>query len=828
MAIQGVLVRTGRLRGMAAALLATTAVAGTGFAVPAYAQDAGTQTRTFNIPAGPLASALTAFGDQADLQVTVDTALVEGRQSAGFNGTLAPHQVLSQLLYGTGLTWRSLNARAIKIERAPHAAEGAIQLGPVRVEGTTGPTAGYSGSLSNDPGATEGTGSYTQTGTSSTATALGLSLRETPQSVTVITRQKMNDKGYQTLDQAIVDSPGMTAANELGSTRFMYFSRGLVVDSIQYNGMSTHLNVFTRDADPADDLDIYDRVEILRGAAGLTAGAGNPAGAINLIRKRPLNAPKTTIEASASSFGNGKLLLDTSQPLNSNGSIRGRLVGSFTDGDSYIDYTSRRAGMIYGSIDADIGDRTTVGLGYSYIQEKIDGYDWVGLPVRSDGSFFDFDASTFMGNASDYADRRQHTAYLDFEHRFSNDWILKSAGRASWSDAEMETGTRYYSSGAYTRHSRQFDYDNEVYSLDVKLSGSVDIFGRSHDVTIGFNGARSEITGLTKNPNLTVIYDPENWDPTTEWSSPNYTPSSLSNSVNEQYGFYGQVRINITDSLKAFTGGRISWYQNTDNWYYPRTGSRSSTTLKENARFIPYIGIVYDITGHTSAYASYTSIFTPQSSSYGIDGPLSPVIGSNVELGIKHELFDGGFIGSVAVFETKRDNVADIISGLITCGPLGISTCYEGVDGIRTRGFEFEIAGKITDRWRITGGYTYSTSEYTEGSLSGQKFATNKYPEQILKLFTTYTLPDERLTVGGGVRAQSKIYYSSSTVNIEQTAYAVVDLTANYRFGESTVLQLNINNLLDKTYYSTISENIANSQRIGSPQEFRIVLRHEF
>lgn len=152
---------------------------------------------------------------------------------------------------------------------------------------------------------TEGTGSYT-TGAMSTGVKLPLSVKETPQTVTVVTRQKIEDKSYETLDQAVADTPGLIANQNFGDARYQYWSRGLIIDNMQYDGVANPVQYYARDSDGADDMDMYDRVEVLRGASGLVTGAGNPSGAINLMRKRPLDEKKTTITTRASSWGASK------------------------------------------------------------------------------------------------------------------------------------------------------------------------------------------------------------------------------------------------------------------------------------------------------------------------------------------------------------------------------------------------------------------------------------------------------------------------------------------------------------------------------------------
>ena len=277
----GVLQVSGVRHAIAALLVATAGVSALAFSSPASAQGSA-QVRRFDIPAQSLASALTVFGDQADLQIAADTSLVEGIRSQGVSGSMAPAEALSRLLSGTGLTWRSLNARSIRIERAPAAADGTLQLGPVRVEGAGG-SDGLAASPNSDMLASETTRSYTPRG-AITSSKLPLTLRETPQSVTVVTRQQIEDRNFISIDEAIESTTGMTAqAANLGSLTF--YSRGFSMGSGQIDGM---MGAGGATGGYTPNVAMFDRIEIMRGAAGLVAGQGNPGGVVNLVRKRPL------------------------------------------------------------------------------------------------------------------------------------------------------------------------------------------------------------------------------------------------------------------------------------------------------------------------------------------------------------------------------------------------------------------------------------------------------------------------------------------------------------------------------------------------------------
>lgn len=794
-------------------LLATTApIVVVSTSLNAYAQ------ATYSVQAGSLSGALSSFGRQSGTQISYEASIVQGKKSPGVQKAATREQAIAQLLRGTGLTYSFTDAASVVISQPLSTSTGAAPEGTTVLNTIT--VSGSSVAM------TEGTNSYT-TGSMSTATKLPMSIRETPQSVSVVTRKMIDDKDYQTLDQAMADTPGVTTKIGASSVRHEYWSRGLEIDNIQYDGVSNNVHYFARDSDGQDDLDMYDRVEVIKGAAGLTTGAGNPAGAINLVRKRPLDEEKMTITTRASSWGNGRAVVDYSKPLNEAKTIRARIVGAFGGGDSYKDYYSNRDGMFYGTIDADLTEYTTLNIGYSYQNQKIDGFDWGGLPARPDGSFYDeFTPSTFLGNDWDYLYRRQNTLFVDLEHRFDNGWKLKADGRAAWSRADMRGGYTWWIGDDLWFYPGRFPYANDVYSFDVNASGPIEILGRDHDFVFGVNASRTDLWVGVSNY-ASSIMDPTTWDPGAEPAPEDIPLTSGSDERTDQIGAYASARFSLTDDLKLITGGRVSWWKWDKEQTSYTTGATTSSDYSANANFVPYIGLVYDITSDLTAYASYTGIFKPQNY-YGRDGNLlKPIEGTNLEAGVKADLFNGQLSATAAVFQTKRDNVGQRIIGISYCNPLS-SSCYEGVDGVETNGVELEVRGAITQHWNIMAGYTYSVSKYTEGSMDGQRFNTTQAPENVFKLYTSYSLLEDKLTLGAGVRAQSKIYSKTATVDLEQGAFAVADVMAKFDISDKTAIQFNVNNLFDKRYYTSIDPTVGLNNWMGAPREFRLNLKHTF
>lgn len=683
---------------------------------------------------------------------------------------------------------------------------------------------------------TEGTGAYISQGPTNAAIGLGLTEREIPQSVSIVTQQRILDENLQTLNEAVDSTTGLTAAQGNGEMRWSYYARGSEITNIQYDGIPTYVHFYARDASPQDDLAIYDRIEVVRGATGLLEGTGNPSASINLVRKRPTAEPQFKAEVGVSSFGNASATLDASAPVNAEGTVRYRLVSSGLAGDGYRDNLSDDRALLYGTLDFDLGEATTLSLGASYLKETIDGYSWGGFWTQPDGTFYDFTGSDSPSLSWESSDREQTAAYLDLEHDFGQGWALKVAGRAADNTGDIFSSYSRWESAAdgtlsLYRDGGRYDYTSWNTSLGAQVAGPVTLFGRAHELVFGVNGSRDN-TRYDSNINyLFVNENPSEADPNV--SFPEFIDvDQFWDMTNTSWGVYGAARLTVTDQLKVIGGGRFTWYDYTDDSDW---GGAHSYSV--DAQPIPYIGAVYDIDDTWSVYASYTGIFLPQQN-YGPNGLVDPVEGRNGEVGAKAALFGGQVLATAAVFATEQDGLAEVDPNATGCGPAVDPTCYRNAGLVRTLGAELELAGAITDRWNVFAGYTYATAEYREGDQQGDAFATNLMPRHLLKLSTTYDLPGtfEGLTIGGSLRAQSATYNESDTNTwssggvpwrIDQPGYAVVDLMARYALTEATSLQVNVENLFDRTYYTAINEP-GYGNFIGEPRSASLLLRHTF
>ncbi|MDG9969296.1 ferric-rhodotorulic acid/ferric-coprogen receptor FhuE [Achromobacter mucicolens] len=650
---------------------------------------------------------------------------------------------------------------------------------------------------------TEGTGSYTPRATAA-STGLSLSLRETPQSVTVMTRQRMDDEDMRSLADVMASTPGISVQN-FDSERYTFNSRGFSITNYMYDGVPTAFDVGYAAGESSVDPIIYDRVEVVRGATGLMTGAGNPSASINLVRKHADSREfKADLSAGVGTWDTYRATADLSTPLNAEGSVRGRIVAAHQDNHSFLDYYQNKKKVFYGVVDADLTSRTTLSVGYNYQDNEPQGSTWGGFPLwYADGGRTDWRRSLNTGARWSSWGSTTQGAFASLEHRFDNDWRVQAVG--SYSKNEMdgkllylygwpdrETGLGMGASPAW------YLGDRKQNALDLKANGPFTLFGRRHEAVVGasFNRQKGDFNYRSA-IGAAAVGNFLDWDGS--YPEPDWNDSIIANRyTTTQTGWYGALRLNLADPLKLIVGGRYStWKTNSVGF-----GGEGRTEFDKND-FTPYAGLLYDINDTYTAYVSYTGIFNPQTYQDRNGNWLDPLEGKSYEAGIKGEWLDGRLNASAAVFQIDQDNVAQADPGQMVPGTT--NQAYMAAQGTRSRGFDLELSGEVTPGWNLAAGWSHWTARDGDGNA-----IQTDQPRSLVRVFTTYQLPGDwnRLTVGGGVNWQSHVYTIASGPNGEervgQGSYAVTNLMARYRFNRNLSAQLNVNNVFDRKYYSQI------------------------
>lgn len=691
---------------------------------------------------------------------------------------------------------------------------------------------------------TEGSGSYTAKATTA-STGLALSLKETPQLVSVITSQQMKDQNLTQLTDVATQAAGLTInqGGNIGSDNSPIYARGQTVDSYLLDGvklLNSYSSIFQ-----SQDTALFDRVEVVRGANGLMTGAGAASASINMVRKKPLPTAKSSISVSAGSWNTYRTDIDVSSALNASGSIRGRAVFAYQDGDSYIDRFSEERQVAYGVVEADLTDQTKASLGISYQKIDLSGIARGGLPsFYSDGSLIDWSRSDSAAADWSYSNRATTAYFADIEHQFNERWKLKGVVSRTITDSDEVVGYTFSSSGINREtgagsmlYATRWDYRPTQDLFNLTLNGSFDLFNQTHDLVLGGTYTKSDNQRPSYSGWNNTVDDKMTWEGKLEnifaWngSNPSRPPTLISgwySGDDQSQSVFGAVRLKLADPLAVILGTRVENWKRVTESYTASSNKTSYTTREENGEVIPYIGITYDLADHWTAYASYTTIFSPQDKLDINASYLDPLIGNSTELGIKGEFFDNQLNIGAAIYQTQEDNKAvEVINAkgnkVKIIGPSGSEVqVYRAESGTKTRGFEVEATGKITETWKISTSFTRSLSQDSKGDS-----LNSNIPNNTAKLFTTYTLPyfDQGLTIGGGVRWQSEIYNDNgpNKTRFTQDSYALVDLMARYNLNQNLQLNFNLNNLFNEKYHLGTTNSY-----YGAPTNFRVGLKYDW
>ncbi|APP86719.1 ligand-gated channel [Xanthomonas hortorum pv. gardneri] len=682
-----------------------------------------------------------------------------------------------------------------------------------------------------------------------TTTRLPLTLQETPQSVSVIGLQRLEEQSLFSIDDVMRNVTGVNVSF-YDTQRPLYFARGFQITDFQVDGLPTYSGSTNQEYDTV----FYDRIEVIRGANGLLTGAGIPSATVNLLRKRPGKEFDASFAVSAGTWDFRRMQADVNAPLTEDGRWRSRVVAAWQDRDYYYDryHDNKMSGMAV--LEGDPTGSTTLTVGYQRQDNSPVGSTWGTVPFfAADGSLANLSRSTNLAPEWTRWQRETSTAFANLEQRFGEDWLLRvnTAHTKGNVQSLRVYGTGYPAadgSGMFLRTAAGETEDTRD-SVDVYLSGGFSLFGRQHDVVVGgswqdlqstsYDVAQTYPDDWATCPNdfgpperCYFIPNIRNWDGNA--SEVTYARTGRrSEARTTQRGVYASTRFRLADPLSLIAGARLSsWETRTQAFDTSGTYTGTSGRYEVSDEVTPYVGLVYDIVPDVSLYASYTEIFNPQNYRDKDNNLLAPVEGSNLEAGIKAQLLDGHAMATAAVFEAKQDNFAvrDMTQPESSL-PDG-NSAYIGINGTKSRGWEMDINGEILPGWTVNAGFTHVkvTRPPTDAIYAN-------LPEDYLQLSTQLRLPGawERLSIGGGVSWQSAVRGfnierptgdgtgDTTPVTVVQNAYALVHFNANYRISEQWTATLAVRNAFDKTYWANLDY-----QNYGEPRFVSVSLRWRY
>jgi outer-membrane receptor for ferric coprogen and ferric-rhodotorulic acid len=806
-------------------------------AMPAYAQSAPGNTaaaaRDFDISSQALGDALNLFARTADVQFAYSADIVAGRTGQAVRGRFTVGEALARLLAGTGLTWRYTNANTVVLERAAEGtgADGERVLGAVRVEGAqgspffggAGKAAGVNGTNgSRDITATEGTRSFTS-GALTIGSKAPQALKDVPQSISVLTSERLEQQNVTDYTSAMRQLPGITVVQGTSSLENKFYSRGFEVTSFQIDGgapLTTAKGYF-----PQIDMSIYDHVEMLRGASGLLNGYGDPGGVVNLVRKKPLDHPQFILDAQAGSWSNYRVVADATSPLALDGKLRGRLVMTYQDNHHFYKLAKDNKSLIYGIVELDATPSTTLTAGVNYTHQN--SLPWLnGLPRYSSGADLKLSRSTCLC----FPWNRQNFDTTEFfggvEQRIGNDWTLKVNLTKTRQRSDLKYGFNYLSVNPTNNlgpvmGGNYYNYGSDQLSTEAVLSGGFTLFGQRQEVTIGANRSRSDGHNDVHNGLIVSPYQPYPGGPIFDYGNANGSrppinvfnfnpydaiysepPNSLSflrtpKDTQTQMGAYLNLRLTAFDRLHLTTGLRWSRFQAdlitdllctqipaTDPGYTPSCFGKkigdtffnlSNTTWRNtNFSWPPPVSVSFDLTKNLTAYVGYTDIYISQGNLLDANRKaLDPITGANWEGGLKWAARDGKLNLSISGFRIKKNGIGEPIPGSPFLQLGGYNCCYRIGENqtYKSSGFDLDLTGEVLPGWQVAANFVrnVTTQIGTDfGTRAGQPFLSIQ-PKSNYKVWMTYDFGAggaggslSGLAVSGGVNGQSSGYQQGS------------------------------------------------------------------
>lgn len=796
-------------------LLASALAATLLFSHAATAQTAAPPTtasgamQSYDLPPGPLGQTLITLGQRSGRTLSLDPALVAGRQAPAVRGRFTPEQAAQAALAGSGLVLTRHANGVWSVRPAPASAPAAaIPQSQTLATVTVSAQAEVSAT-------TEGSSSYVAR--AATVGKTTLTPREIPQSLTVVTREQLEDQNIHSVEEALKNVTGVTVQRFDAAGHYSVFNaRGYGSDTYQIDGVTQQT-----DANGIYlDLAAYDRVEVLRGAAGMFSGAGEPGVTINLARKRALAPFHAKVATSVGSWSNTRADLDVTGALTESGRVRGRLVTAVQEHDSYMDHVDGGKKLVYGTLEADLTDHTTVSVGAAW--QDVSSVLSRGLPTWADGNLIDVPRSVMPVQHWNRQQLETHDYFAELEHHTDNDALLKltlrhteRSNKGKFTDPSPPDANGWMTALTSAGFIRK-DADT---TADLYVNTPLTWGGRTHNLLVGADWRTTDNNTNYSNYSILAqepvnLFDPDPYaipEPAFDYNT------NVSRTQVRSQGLYGQARYKAADALTLIGGGRVSW------WKSDGISNGSTSGFEASSEFTPYAGAIYDLTPSQSVYASYSQIFKPQNNLTVQGQQIDPRTGTQVEVGFKGEADGGRLQYSAALYRIVDENRA-----LADPANTGFSIASGKA---RSQGMEAEIRGQLSKHWNLAAGYAYTATKYLRGAATqqGQTFSTFT-PRHNLNLWAQYEVPHSvlpGLEVGAGVRVVSDFYNQSGNTTVRAPGFGVAALRVGYKINERYRLALNIDNLFDKIYWEKVSYP-GRQNFYGAPRNVTLTLRGNF
>lgn len=654
---------------------------------------------------------------------------------------------------------------------------------------------------------------------SSGATGLDLDIKDTPQSISFVSRDLMTDFGTNNLNDALRLATGISV-EEWETNRTNYLARGFEIKNTQVDGVGLPNNwgIVTGAMDSYG----YEKLEVIRGANGLLTGVGNASGTMNFVRKRPTNQAQGEIGVQAGSWDALRVQADYSTPLTDSGSWAARVVAVYDDSDSYLRSLHNERVFAYGVVDGQLGDRTTVTVGYALQNADTTGNMWGALVLaNSDGTQAEFPRDSSTTQDWTFWNTEYRNAFLEVTYALGDNWSLRgnyNYRKTSENDALFYAYTYVgldpvTQEGLYGYPYRGVDGDAANLG-DVKLSGHLDAWGRRHQLMLGVSQSGSTAD---------FHYHPVDFSDPAYGALPafpyagNVIPEpAWGDRVDSEHSgqklrrVYGAGRLALTDRLNAVVGFNYADYSRqgiVDGVYFEQGQKHTS----------PYGGLTFDITPHLMAYGSYSDIFQPQDQKDINRVYLDPSKGENLEVGVKADWLEKRLLTSLAWFKARQLDLATF-DGI---SPDDGIYYYKGMD-VDSEGLELEASGRLNDYAELVFGFTALKLKDPNGVDT-----YDWVPRQTANLALTSRipgLPQLRAGISGRWQSETSTLDGTTSQTIRQGDYLTLNLFGQWQASEKLGVRANVNNL-------TGEKHITSLYSVGyysEPTNYAVTLNYRF
>ncbi len=759
---------------------------------PLLAAEQASSVRAYNLPAAPLSTTLNQIASQGGLALSLNPALAAGKTSAPVNGQYDAAGALRAALRGTGLQLEQSSAGTYTLVAVP---EGTLALPETSVIGVE--------TFESAWGPVEG---YTATRTAA-GTKTDTALVEAPRSISVATRQQMDDRSVHSLDDAVRYMPGITASSYGSDTRADWLRvRGF--EPTQFlDGLPLPKGVY---ANPKQETWNLDRLALLRGPASSVYGQTPPGGLLDMVSRRPSAEASSEIQLQYGSDNHRQINFASTGKIDDAGQFLYGLSGVVRDSGTQVDHVDNKRYNIAPSLTWNIDDDTRLTLLSQFTRDDT-GITSQFLPIQGTkikSPLGDISHHKNLGDPDwEYYDRTYYALGYAFEHRLNDVWQFKQNLRYTKSDLSFQSltpgsypFTTVDAEGNVGRTSTSVDEDISQFAVDNNFQADFATGEVRHTLLLGLDHQRSNTNytsifgdGLQTNV-INPIYGQPIVRPARSTAFYDYNQKTY------QTGLYVQDQMAL-DQWRLTLGGREDWVHTSTQFI----NQSDATNTQRDKKFSGNAALSYVFDNGFVPYLSYAESFQPTTGADATStGSLKPTEGKQWELGIKYQPPGSKTLLTAAVYDLTQKNVAvnTFVNNVSVTSQTG---------EVKVKGLELEAVSDVTDNLKVIAAYTLAKSEVQKGVDKGNRLQL--MPNQQASLWTDYTWHAGVLDgfgIGAGVRYTGNTYGDKANTWLGKTdAYTVFDASVHYDLGrldnslKGASLAVNATNLFDKDYIST-------------------------